>query len=280
MGRIVIVLLLAGWASAQSQGLTGCTGQASGQVFQGGASTLQWSSLKRQERPATADNPAMYVFERRVDNRSDRAVTDILWKVAGFEKKEIPAHQPECDFITGLGDQFPHPKGDLYYGVGASSFPTQVYAPEGGFGQGREGKSNEGDVLDSSIEITDPLSKKPVRVWFRASVAPTGKGHRYDYTVTSSATDKIQIYWYIPLTEDFRTLEMNRQSPLRAAPNEPIHRQANSSDPVAWAAAVVQIFDFDHRWIATGRASVYCSLKGVAEPLLDTAPGKLARDIQ
>jgi hypothetical protein len=77
-----------------------------------------------------------------------------------------------------------------------------------------------------------------------------------------------------------KSLEMNRSHPVTAATGEPVRRSARSSDPVGWTAAAVQIFDFDHRWLATGRASVYWSLKGKAEPLLEPAPGKQARDIR
>jgi len=89
-------------------------------------------------------------------------------------------------------------------------------------------------------------------------VTPSGEGNRFDYEVTSSATDKVLVYWYVPLTDDFK-LDMDRSHPLTAARGEPVRRSARSSDPVGWTAAAVQIFDFDRRWLATGRASVYCT---------------------
>src|SRR4029077_19337613 len=101
------------------------------------------------------------------------------------------------------------------------------------------------------VEVTDPLSKKPVRVSFRASVEPSGKGHRFKYEVTSFASDKLRVYWYVPMTEEFKSLEMG-SIPVTAAPRELVTRSAQSGDPVAWTTAQVQIYDFDKRWLATG----------------------------
>jgi hypothetical protein len=273
MRVIAVLLVITGHALGQ---LTdqGCTGQTNDVVHEGGdAAILHWSSLKRVKVPASLGNPAVYVFERQVENNSNRAITDIHWPIANFEKDEIPMHEPRCDWSTGLGEQKPDPKGPVYYSVGARSFPTQVYVPEGGFGTTKASVAGGAPELASSIEITDPLSKKPVRVSFRASVAASGTGHQFKYEITSFASDKILVYWYVPMTDDFKALEMGR-IPVRAAPGEIVTRAAHSGDAVAWTTAQVQIFDFDKRWLATGVASAYCSLKGKAEPLLETAPRK------
>src|SRR5206468_1908706 len=129
------------------------------------------------------------------------------------------------------------------------------------------------------ISISDPLKKTAAKIVFRASVTEAAGGkHRFDYSVTSSANDKVLVYWYVPLTEDFSSLEMTRDHPLTAAPNDTVHKSAVSGDPVGWSAATVQVFDFDRRWLATGTASVYSSLKGQAEKPLEPASGKQARD--
>jgi len=172
-----------------------------------------------------------------------------------------------------VGEQKPDPRGPLYYSVGARHFSTEIYAPEAGFGTAKASVSGKSPELESSIEVTDPLTKKPVRVSFRASVAASETGHQFKYEITSFASDKLLVYWYVPMTADFKTLEMGR-IPVTAAPHEAITRSARSGDAVGWTTAQVQIFDFDKRWLATGVASAYCSLKGKAEPLLETAPRK------
>jgi len=163
----------------------------------------------------------------------------------------------------------------LNYNVGDKPYNTSVYAPQDGFGGAAAQvlKPESTPALTSEIEILDPIRKTKAKIIFHASVKPSNEGNRFDYEVISSANAKVLVYWYVPLTESFR-LDMDKSHPLTAAQGETVTRSARSSDPIGWTAATVQIFDFDRRWLATGRASVYCSLKGKAEPLLEPGARK------
>lgn len=279
MRLILFFLVSVAQLCAQTAGTCSCTGVSSNTPLEGGdGKPLHWRSLKRLVTPENNDSTAWYCFERRVDNNSDRDVTDVFWKVAGFEKDEIPEQDSRCDAATLQGEKKPHPQGPLYYNVGDQPYKTSAYAPEDGFedATAKVMKPVGTPELTSEIEISDPVKKTKAKITFRSSVTPSPEGNRFDYEVTSSASVKVLVFWYVPLTDDFRSLEMNRTHPLTAAPKETQRRSARSSDPVGWTAASVQIFDFDRRWIATGRASVYCSQRGQTEPLIESAPGKRA----
>ncbi len=253
-----------------------CTGTSNDPPLEGGDSKpLLWHSLKRLYMEGSNNSAAWYCFERRVDNKSDRDVTDVSWKVAGFEKDEIQKRDSTCDATALEGEKQPHPKGPLNYNVGDKPYNTSVYAPQDGFGGAAAQvlKPESTPALTSEIEILDPIRKTKAKIIFHASVKPSNEGNRFDYEVISSANAKVLVYWYVPLTESFR-LDMDKSHPLTAAQGETVTRSARSSDPIGWTAATVQIFDFDRRWLATGRASVYCSLKGKAEPLLEPGARK------
>lgn len=101
MRLITVLLVITAHALGQLSN-QGCTGQTNDSVQEGGDPTiLHWSSLKRVKVPESLGKPAVYVFERQVQNNSNRAITDVHWPVANYEKDEIPAHEPRCDWTTG-----------------------------------------------------------------------------------------------------------------------------------------------------------------------------------
>lgn len=207
---------------------------------------------------------------RRVDNKSDRDVTDIFWKVAGFERDVVPKQDSICDATPLEGEEKPHPEGPLYYSTGPRFYDTTVYAPKGGFkGAGKISAAKSTPELDSVIGVANRYSGGKTDIGFRASVKPSGDKSEFEYEVTSSGPEKLLVYWYIPLTDDFKPLNISRSAPITPMPGQAVRRSVRSSDPVGWTAATVQIFDYDHRWLATGIASVYCSMKGKAETLLE-----------
>jgi len=274
MRLIALFLIFAGSVYGQSAPSCSCTNTSSDPTLEGGnGDPLRWHSVKHLYMPAEPNSPAWFCFERRVENKSDATVTDILWSVAGFERDEIPKQDSRCDATPLEGEELPHPKGPLNYGAGTKFYPTSVYAPKGGFQQaaGTVSKPTSTPELNSLIEITDPATGKPARIAFRSSVVPSGEDNRFRYEVTSSAAEKLLVFWYVPLTPEFKSLEMSGKIPLTAAPGVPVQRAARSSDPVGWTAASVRIADVNGRWLGTGIASVYCSLKGEVEPLPDAA---------
>src|SRR5262249_5813682 len=108
---IFIFLLLVAQAFAQSPPKCECTGSSSDPPLEGGdGKPLNWHSLKRLYMPENNNAAAWYCFERQVDNKSDRDVTDVYWKVgAGFEKDEIPKQDHRCDAAPFEGEKKPHP---------------------------------------------------------------------------------------------------------------------------------------------------------------------------
>lgn len=264
------LLLFFGQAFAQD---CSCTGQSQDPIENGGdGAPLLWQSMERLYRSGSA---SWYCYERRVINRSDRDVTDVFWKVAGFEKSLIPKHDDRCDanpFAEGY--QQPHPKGRLYFSVGGEFYPTAVYAPQHGFEDSKTASARilpakDTPDLISVIEVSDRRSGAKGSIRFASSVRTSVKGTDFEYKLSSSGSEPVIVYWYIPLTEEFRNLKMSRNEPTALEPGAPVRRLTHSSDPVGWTAAAVQIFDRDRRWLATGIASAYCSLNGKAEPLLE-----------
>ena len=277
--RLIIFLLFFGSVAGQAFGQCTCTGQSPDPPLQGGdGNPLVWHSLKRLYMPETNNSPAWYCFERSVDNKSDRNVTDVFWKVAGFEKDVIPKQEPRCDVTPLEGEDKSHPQGPLYYNVGAQHYDTSVYSPLAGFpGAGKISAPKSTPLLGSVIEIADRGSGKTRKILFRASVKPSKDENEFEYEVTGSGTDKLLVYWYVPLTDDFKSMRMNRNSPVTAVPGETARYSARSKDAIGWTPAAVQIFDYDGHWLATGIASVYCSTKGKPEdireqPELSRAP--------
>src|SRR5690242_6880811 len=98
MRIILMFLLLVAQAFAQSPPKCECTGSSSDPPLEGGdGKPLNWHSLKRLYMPENNNAAAWYCFERGVENKSDRDVTDVYWKVAGFEKNEIAKQDSSCD---------------------------------------------------------------------------------------------------------------------------------------------------------------------------------------
>jgi hypothetical protein len=236
----------------------------------GNGDPLCWSSHYTLVRAESEDSPALYNFDFEVSNRSDGTVTDVYWNVANFRISTIPKGHVSSNEFPGYGQKLPHPSGPLNYGVGKSSYPTTVYGPENGSSQGTKEGSGKLPSLTSSIEI--PLEKgDSIRIALRSEALPSGKGHQFTYDLKSSSAENLYVNWQIPLTSEFRSLEMSRNAPIALSADSQVHRAAYSSDTVTWKEAPVQVFDSNHHWLATGIATVYCSVKGEPEPLLDEA---------
>jgi hypothetical protein len=242
---------------------------------------LLWQSVERVLQRSSPTSDAWYCYERQVSNKTDRDVTDIFWKVAGFEKDLILKQRTLCDTVTLPGNlKQPHPEGPLYYSIGTRSYPTVVYSPQNGYSLAYSPQSGKPNLsakivaprgtpdLSSVIEVSDRAAATTTQIRLASSVHAKDRGNQFDYELTSSGPNKFVVYWFVPLTNEFNSLEMNRKSPAFLVPGATMHRSALSSDPIGWTQATVQIFDNNNRWLATGIASVYCSINGKPEPPL------------
>jgi hypothetical protein len=82
--------------------------------------------------------------------------------------------------------------------------------------------------------------------------------------MSSSGNVKVLVYWYVPSSPDFESLEISRGAPATVVAGTNAQYSVRSKDPIGWTAAAVQIFDYHEKWLATGIATVYCSLQGKA----------------
>jgi hypothetical protein len=253
-----------------------CTGKSTDAIYNGGdGQPLLWKSMQRLLQGGSPRNP-LYCYERQVENKSDRDVTDVFWKVAGFEKDLIPRKDFRCDASSLFGNlKHPDPTGPLYYNVSSKPYGTTSYSPEGGYptASARIFSKPEGTPeLTSTIQVTvRPTVGRPTAstVSFRSSVRTLGRENQFEYELITSGSDKLLVYWNVPLTADFRTLEMGRNSLISLVPGAKVQKSARSVDPIGWTPAAVQIFDYQRRWLGTGIAAVYCSVNGKPEPPLE-----------
>lgn len=252
-----------------------CPGQSNGPIFNGGdGQPLLWQSLQRLMQPGSSRNEPLHCYERQVANKSDRDVTDVFWRVAGFERLLIPGRSAICDTSPLFGQlKQPDPQGPLYYNVSAKPYATTAYSPIGGFPNVAATifpKPEGTPDLTSTIQVAvrAPIGRPTFSTLsFRSSVRTTGGKNQFGYEVMTSGSDKLLVFWNVPLTADFKTLEMNRNTPISVVPGSKVQRTAQSSDQIGWTPAAVQIFDYDNQWLATGIAAVYCSVNGKPEPL-------------
>jgi hypothetical protein len=266
---LLAVLVCAGHMCAAD---CSCTGKGDAEQHGGNSVPLRWQSIERLLDPGSSYNPPWYCFEHRVFNDSASEVTDIFWKIARFERDSIPKHEDRCAVYMSQGDlQKPLPSGRMYYSVGVRYYDTTVYAPQG---SGESSKSARITMpkgtpeLISVIEVSNRRSGLTSSIRFASSVRTESKVGTFEYGLSTSGTEKLLVYWYVPLTADFKALAMNSTSTITAIPGETVRRTVRSPDAVGWMPATVQIFDYDRHWLATGVASAYCSLQGKEQPFL------------
>lgn len=248
-----------------------CTGKSDEEVHGGNRDPLRWQSIVRLMDSGSAFNPPWNCFEHRVFNDSENEVTDIFWKVAKFEEDSIPKKDNRCQVYIGEGSiQKPLAEGLLYYSVGKRSYDTRVYAAQ------HRGEGAKAEILiprstpelSSVIEVSNRWTGVKSSIRFQSSVRHSNNLNEFEYGVTTSGSEKLLVYWYVPLTKGFEPMRMDKSSTITAIPGETVRRTARSSDSAGWVLAPVQVFDYGLRWLATGVASAYCSIKGGAQPLL------------
>lgn len=259
------VLCSLGIAVVGAAGQCVCTGQSVAKRYEGGDNNpLHWYSLERRITAGTATSSAVYCYERSVANRSDRDVTDVFWKVAGFDRPLIPKATPICDATTLLGNlKVPHPSGALNYSVGPQSYSTTVYAPSGGWSTPMtEVKTSEWPMLESTMRIFIKDSGM-VTLNLRSSVTDDSAGHTFRYEISNMGAMRVGVFWNVPLTQEFGSLEFNPNSPTPVDAESKVVRQARSKDPVGWTATNVEVYSIDKVWLGSSVASAYSSVKGV-----------------
>jgi hypothetical protein len=73
-------------------------------------------------------------YVRDVENRSDDAVRDVLWDVAGYRRDGIRAHMALPSCVDYAGEMKSSPvQGPLYHGVTSQAYDTSVRPPEAGW---------------------------------------------------------------------------------------------------------------------------------------------------
>jgi hypothetical protein len=272
---MVIALSFSFGVPAHTQTQCACTGQSSDRHEGGDASPLRWMSLARLVRSTPTSGPE-YCYERRVDNQSDRDVTDIYWPVAGVERPWVGAHQPICDATSMPGAyRQPHPTGPLHYNTGPQSYPTTVYAPPFGWPtQMTQLKEGQGaPALASTLQI--PIKGVGIATLsFTSSVRTVGNMRVFQYEITNNGPE-VRVFWNVPLTQDFRPLEFLPNAPATMVPGGQIMRQVQSSDPLAVAVADVHVYTRELGWLGSGIATAYVSARGVRQiPLPRPARGQ------
>jgi hypothetical protein len=252
-----------------------CTGNSPAQKYEGGDGTpLRWYSLQRLIRPGTSHSDPVHCYERQVTNDSSRDVTDVYWRVAGFERPLIEAGAPVCDATSMLGHlEQPHVKGPLNHGVGTRAYGTTVYAPAGGWGrQMALVNGREPPPLEATIQI--PIrGKETTTLEFRSTVVSDGSGYVYRYEMANKGQNEVRVFWNVPITSEFASLEFIPGSPIVMAAKSSVARQARSADKLAWAVAEVHVYSADLTWLGTGSAAAYASSLGKPQVALPRGRG-------
>jgi hypothetical protein len=248
----------------QTQARCSCTGQSADRHEGGNGAPLRWSSLMRQVGSNPRTGPE-YCYERSVDNQSDRDVTNVYWEVAGIERPYLEKHQPICDATSMTGVfKSPDPAGPLNFNTGTQSYSTTVYSPSSGWA-GQTAAPNAPNVppLTSTMQI--PIKGAGIAtVTLTSSLRTEGNTHIFTYEL-SNAGPAIRVFWNVPVTDDFRSLEFLPNSPITVPPAGRVTREAKSLDPVGVAVADVHVYAADLTWLGSGVASAYASTKGARQ---------------
>ncbi len=265
----ILLLLLPSVSFAQTQ-LCQCTGQSKGYIYSGGdQKPLTWYSLQRQQQKETPQSDSIYCYERSVTNHQDRDVTDVDWEVAGYYRDLIPKKSPICESVPVLGGlEHPDPQGPLHYDVSTQAYPTTVYRPVKGWlpkAATLVARTAAPPDLISSIPVALRAQDQNPRVStlrLRSGVKHVGDDLFFDFEIINMGQATLRVFWNIPMTNDFRPLELNPQAPPLIHPNQTWIRSVRSRDPLGWAVTAVSVYGDSGKIIARGLASVYCSANG------------------
>jgi len=231
---------------------------------------LRWSSLMRQIA-STPEGP-LYCYERQVDNRSDREVTDVYWPAADFRRAWIDKMTPICDPVSILGPvKQPDPMGPLSYNTGTNSYATTVRAPSTGWQQlVMMLDKGPAPVLTSRMQV-------PVRgagaatIAFTSSVRREGATAVFHFEIANNGPD-VRVFWNVPIGEGFAALEFVPAAPQTVGAGRPFARDIRSTEPVAFAVADVHVYSREMVWLGSGVASAYVSLKGTRQTPINVPP--------
>jgi hypothetical protein len=249
-----------------------CTGNAPAPDKRegGDGQPLRWSSIVRQI--ASSQSGPLYCYERRVENRSGREVTDVYWPIAAYRKSSIDKTSALCDPISMLGVvNQPDPTGPLTYNTGPNPYATTVRAPGAGWGKTTAGqRTGLGPALTSAVQI--PVSGVGVAtVRFTSTVRREGAFTIFRFEMTSQGPD-VRVFWNVPVTDGFAQLEFTPNAPPTLAAGRALVREVRSIDQVAIAVADVHAYTNDMRWLGSGAASAYVSAEGKSRTPINIPP--------